>query len=107
MELTATIMKPVLYSCLLFSFWLLSFLSFCEAADRQGEILHKLLTSGRSEKSRISSSRSWAAGLHGSNPSTYSPVCIEPQDGKISKPTRLMHCRDNQTALILINTQDM
>ncbi|KAG8495164.1 hypothetical protein CXB51_012791 [Gossypium anomalum] len=58
MELTATIMKPVLYSCLLFSFWLLSFLSFCEAADRQ-------------------------AGLHGSNPSTYSPVCIEPQDGKM------------------------
>ncbi|KAA3489741.1 serine carboxypeptidase II-3-like [Gossypium australe] len=83
MELTATIMKPVLYSCLLFSFWLLSFLSFCEAADRQGEILHKLLMSGRSEKSRISSSRSWAAGLHGSNPSTYSPVCIEPQDGEM------------------------
>ncbi|TYG67521.1 hypothetical protein ES288_D05G082700v1 [Gossypium darwinii] len=75
--------KPVLYSCLLFSFCLLSFLSFCEAADRQGEILHKLLMSGRSEKSRISSSRSWAAGLHGSNPSTYSPVCIEPQDGKM------------------------
>ncbi|MBA0622630.1 hypothetical protein Godav_008156 [Gossypium davidsonii] len=83
MELTARMAKPVLYSCLLFSFCLLSFLSFCEAADRQGEILHKLLMSGRSEKSRISSSRSWAAGLHGSNPSTYSPVCIEPQDGKM------------------------
>ncbi|MFQ6654189.1 hypothetical protein Gotur_025268 [Gossypium turneri] len=100
MELTARMAKPVLYSCLLFSFFLLSFLSFCEAADRQGEILHKLLMSGRSEKSRISSSRSWAAGLHGSNPSTYSPVCIEPQDGK-------MEADEIETALSLINKQDI
>ncbi|XWS52745.1 hypothetical protein CRYUN_Cryun11dG0098500 [Craigia yunnanensis] len=69
--------KLALFAWLLFSFCLLGYLSFGEA-DRQGDILYKLLKSRRSENLPIP--HSWA-GLHASN--EYSPVCIEPQDGKM------------------------
>ncbi|XVF05018.1 hypothetical protein REPUB_Repub05bG0135100 [Reevesia pubescens] len=69
--------KLALFAWMLFSFCLLGYLSIAEA-DRQGDMLFKLLKFRRSKTSSIPNS--WA-GLHASN--EYSPVCIEPQDGKM------------------------
>ncbi|XVE79114.1 hypothetical protein DITRI_Ditri14bG0032000 [Diplodiscus trichospermus] len=64
---------------LLFSFCLLGYLSFGEA-DRQGDVLHKLLKSRRSSENPPAPHS--LAGLYASN-NQYSPVSIEPQDGKM------------------------
>ncbi|XP_022730597.1 serine carboxypeptidase II-3-like [Durio zibethinus] len=75
--MAAKMEKLALFAWLLFSFCLLGYLSLGEA-DRQGDILFKLLMSRRSENSHVS--HSWA-GLDALN--EYSSVGIEPQDGKM------------------------